>query len=412
MRRGSQPMHAPISATERSTIAQIGGRNAPIGALRAFVTLLVIAHHTVLAYTPNPPPIGDFSQAPYLWQAFPVRDPQKFELFGLLTLINDLFFMSLMFFISGLFVADGLRAKGNGGLLSGRAARLGVPFVLAAGLLAPLAYFPAWLQAGGDVSIAGFASAWLDLPSWPSGPAWFLWVLLAFGAIVTLLNLIAPGVIDALGRLVRGADRKPGLFFLGLVIASAVAYIPMSATFTFMHWTQLGPFTVQTSRVVHYFVYFLAGVAVGAAGVGQGLTDSEGKLAKRWWAWQAAPILPVVGVIAVIIMAFSPKPPPRVALDIGGGVMFALACATLSFAALATFLRFVKKTGPVAASLQANAYGMYLTHYVFTTWLAWLLLPQAWGGLAKGAAVFVGATLLSWILTMALRRLPLLGRIL
>lgn len=111
-------------------------------------------------------------------------------------------------------------------------------------------------------------------------------------------------------------------------------------------------------------------------------------------------------------MAFSPKPPPRVALDIGGGVMFALACATLSFAALATFLRFVKKTGPVAASLQANAYGMYLTHYVFTTWLAWLLLPQAWGGLAKGAAVFVGATLLSWILTMALRRLPLLGRIL
>ncbi|AZS21996.1 MULTISPECIES: acyltransferase [unclassified Caulobacter] len=405
-------MHAPLSVTERSTMAQLGGRNAPIGALRAFVTLLVIAHHTVLAYTPNPPPIADFGQAPYLWMAFPVRDPQKFELFGLLTLVNDLFFMSLMFFISGLFVADGLRAKGSGGFLGGRALRLGVPFVLAAGLLAPLAYFPAWLQAGGDVSVAAFASAWFDLPVWPSGPAWFLWVLLAFGAVATAINLIAPGAIESLGRLARGADRKPGLFFLGLVIASAVAYIPMSATFTFMHWTQVGPFTVQTSRVLHYFVYFLAGVAVGAAGVGQGLTNAEGKLAKRWWAWQAAPILPVVGVIAVIIMAFSPKPPPRLALDIGGGVMFALACATLSFAALATFLRFVKKTGPIGASLQANAYGMYLTHYVFTAWLAWLFLPQAWGGLAKGVAVFVGATVLSWILTMALRRLPLLGRIL
>ena len=45
-------------------------------------------------------------------------------------------------------------------------------------------------------------------------------------------------------------------------------------------------------------------------------------------------------------------------------------------------------------------------------WLAWLLLPQAWGGLAKGVAVFGGAVVLSWILTMALRRLPLLGRIL
>jgi hypothetical protein len=372
----------------------------------------VIAHHTVLAYTPNPPPIADFGQAPYLWMAFPVRDPQKFELFGLLTLVNDLFFMSLMFFISGLFVADGLRAKGSGRYLSGRAVRLGVPFVLAAGLLAPLAYFPAWLQAGGDGSVAAFASAWFDLPVWPSGPAWFLWVLLAFGAVATAINLIAPGAVESLGRLARAADRKPGLFFLGLVVASAAAYIPMSATFTFMHWTQVGPFTVQTSRVLHYFVYFLAGVAVGAAGVGKGLTDPDGKLAKRWWAWQLAPILPVVGVIAVVIMAFSPKPPPRAALDIGGGVMFALACATLSFAALATFLRFVKKTGPVGASLQANAYGMYLTHYVFTAWLAWLFLPQQWGGLAKGAAVFVGATLLSWILTMALRRLPLLGRIL
>lgn len=405
-------MHAPLSASDRSTVAQLNGRNAPIGALRAFVTLLVIAHHTVLAYTPNPPPIADFGQAPYLWMAFPVRDPQKFELFGLLTLVNDLFFMSLMFFISGLFVADGLRAKGSGRYLSGRAVRLGVPFVLAAGLLAPLAYFPAWLQAGGGGSVAAFARAWFDLPVWPSGPAWFLWVLLAFGAVATAINLIAPGAVESLGRLARAADRKPGLFFLGLVVASAAAYIPMSATFTFMHWTQVGPFTVQTSRVLHYFVYFMAGVAVGAAGVGKGLTDPDGKLAKRWWAWQLAPILPVVGVIAVVIMAFSPKPPPRAALDVGGGVMFALASASLSFAALATFLRFVKKTGPVGASLQANAYGMYLTHYVFTAWLAWLFLPQHWGGLAKGAAVFVGATLLSWILTMALRRLPLLGRIL
>ena len=405
-------MHAPFSVTERSTIAQIGGLNAPIGALRAFITLLVIAHHTVLAYTPNSPPIADFGQAPYLWQAFPVRDPQKFELFGLLTLINDLFFMSLMFFISGLFVADGLRAKGNGGFLSGRAARLGAPFILAAGVLAPMAYFPAWLQSGEGPSVSGFAQAWLNLPSWPSGPAWFLWVLLAFGAVVTLLNVVAPGAIDALGRLVRGADRRPGLFFLGLVVASAVAYIPMSATFTFMHWTQLGPFTVQTSRVVHYFVYFLAGVAVGAAGVGRGLSDPDGQLARRWWAWQAAPLLPVAGVIAVVILAFSPKPPPRVAMDIGGGIMFALACAALSFAALATFLRFVRKTGPIGKSLQANAYGMYLTHYVFTAWLAWMLLPQAWGGLVKGVAVFAGATLLSWLLTMALRRLPLLGRIL
>ncbi len=405
-------MHAPLSAAERSTVVQIGGRNAPIGALRAFVTLLVIAHHTVLAYTPQPPPLAGFNTRPFLWMAFPVQDPQKFAGFGLLTMVNDLFFMSLMFFISGLFVADGLRAKGAGGFLGGRALRLGVPFALGVGLLAPLGYFPAWLQAGGGFSLPAFANAWTHLPFWPSGPAWFLWVLLAFGAIVSVLSVLFPGAIDGLGRLAQGAERKPARFFWGLVAASALAYIPMSATFGFMSWTQVGPFMVQTSRVAHYFVWFLAGVSVGAVGVGQGLTDPEGKLARRWWAWLAAPLLPIGGVMAVFVMAFSPHPPPKLFLDVFGGVMFALSCATLSFSALATFLRFVRKTGRLGKSLQANAYGMYLTHYVFTAWLAWMLLPQSWGGLAKGCIVFGGAVVLSWLTTMALRRTPLLGRIL
>jgi len=405
-------MHAPLSAIERSTAARIDGRNAPIGALRAFITLLVIAHHTALAYHPYAPPPKAFDAQPILWTVFPVVDPQKFGGFGLFTMVNDMFFMSLMFFISGLFVAGGLRAKGAGGFLRGRALRLGIPFVIGAGLLAPLAYFPAWLQSGGGPSPAAFAGAWTHLPFWPSGPAWFLWVLLAFGAIVCGMYAVTPSVIDGLGGLARGAERKPGRFFWGLVAASLLFYLPAAMTTPFGHWTTIGPFLFQTARIGHYFIYFLAGAAVGAVGVGQGLSDPEGKLAKHWPLWLLAPVLPIVGGVAAMIMAFSPNPPPRVLLDVFGGVMFALACATLSFAALAVFLRFVRRTGALAASLQANAYGMYLVHYVFTSWLAWMLLPQPWGGLAKGVAVFVGATAFSWLTTLVLRRMPLLGRIL
>jgi hypothetical protein len=405
-------MHAPLSATDRSTAVQIGGRNAPIGALRAFITLLVIAHHAVLTYHPYAPPPKAFGAQPILWTAFPVVDPQKFGGFGILTLVNDLFFMSLMFFISGLFVADGLRAKGDGGFLKSRALRLGVPFVFGAGLLAPLAYSPAWLQSGGAPSFSAFAEAWSHLPFWPSGPAWFLWVLLVFGILVTAAHIAFPGVLDVLARLGKGAEQKPARFFWGLVAVSLAAYLPLAMTTPFGHWTMIGPFVFQTARIGHYFVYFLAGIAVGAAGVGQGLTDPQGKLAKRWWLWHLAPVLPIIAVVATMIMAFSPKPPPRVFLDIFGGASFALGCAALSFAALATCLRFVRKTGPIAASLQANAYGMYLTHYVFTAWLGWMLLPQQWGGLVKGCVAFGGAVVLSWLTTMVLRRMPLLGRIL
>jgi hypothetical protein len=405
-------MHAPLGTSEKATAAATDGRNAPIGALRAFVTLLVIFHHTAMTYHPYAPAPKAFDAQPILWTAFPVVDPQRVGAFGILTLVNDMFFMSLMFLISGLFVAGGLRSKGVGGFLKSRALRLGVPFVVSAALLAPLAYYPAWLQSGGAPSLAAFAQAWTRLPFWPAGPAWFLWVLLAFGTIAAGAYAVAPGLLDRLARLGEGAERKPARFFWGLVLISVLAYLPLVMTTPFGHWTMIGPFTMQTARIGHYLVYFLAGIAVGAAGVGRGLTDPDGKLAKRWWAWQLAPILPIVGGVATLIVAFSPSPPPRPILDVFGGTMFALACAALSMACLAVFLRFVRRTGPIGASLQANAYGMYLLHYVFTSWLAWMLLPQQWGGLAKGAAVFAGATALSWLSTLVLRRMPLLGRIL
>ena len=404
-------MHAPLKSLETSAAAE--ARNAPIGAVRAFLTLLVIAHHAVLTYHPYaPPPKAGFATPPILWTAFPVVDPQKFGGFGLLTIVNDLFFMSLMFLVSGLFVAGSLRAKGAGGFLKSRALRLGVPFVIGAGLLAPLAYYPAWLQSGGAPSLAAYVQAWTTLPFWPSGPAWFLWVLLAFGAIAAMLDGLFPRLIPALGRWTQGAARRPGRAFLLLVAASTLAYLPLNMVLPFGHWTLVGPFLVQTGRVGHYLVYFLAGLAFGAAGVGQGLTDPQGALARRWWAWQILPFPAVIAAIATFILAFSPQPPPKPVLDVVGGLAFVLACASLSFAVLAVFLRFVRKTGPLGRSLQVNAYGMYLTHYVFTAWLGWLMLPQAWGGLAKGLVAFGGAVALSWLLTMAVRRMPLLGRIL
>ncbi len=409
-------MHAPLKSIE--TPAQTGAqadasaRNAPIGAVRAFLTLLVVAHHAALTYHPYAPVPKAFAAPPILWTAFPVVDPQKFGGFALLTLVNDLFFMSLMFLVSGLFVAGSLRAKGAGGFLRGRALRLGLPFVVGAGLLAPLAYYPAWLQSSGAPSLAAYAKAWTSLPFWPSGPAWFLWVLLAFAAVAAALDRLFPALIPALGRWTGGAAQRPGRAFLLLVAFSALAYVPLNMVLPFGHWTLKGPFLIQTGRAAHYLVYFLAGLAFGAAGVGQGLTDPHGALARRWWAWQILPVPAVIAAVAVFILAFSPNPPPKPVLDVVGGLAFVIACASLSFAVLAVFLRFVRKTGPVGASLQANAYGVYLTHYVFTAWLSWLLLPQAWGGLVKGAAVFAGAVALSWLATMALRRMPLLGRIL
>jgi hypothetical protein len=116
--------------------------NVAIGYLRAFVTVLVVAHHAALAYHPfAPAPIASLIAEPRLWQAFPVVDAQRWSGFSLLVGFNDTFFMSLMFFLSGLFVWKSLQRKGSGAFLRNRTLRLGLPFVVVAAFVAPLAYY-------------------------------------------------------------------------------------------------------------------------------------------------------------------------------------------------------------------------------------------------------------------------------
>src|SRR5262249_33303187 len=144
----------------------------------------------------------------------------------------------------------------------------GVPFVLAALLLGPVAYYPAYLRSTAEPSIADFAHVWLSLGMWPAGPPWFLWVLLLFDLVASAIFALVPGAPAALARAARG---DPAQFFRRLVVASALAYVPLSLAIDPGSWSTLGPFTVQTSRVLLYLVYFLAGAGIGIVGIEQGL---------------------------------------------------------------------------------------------------------------------------------------------
>ncbi|HYL72830.1 MAG TPA: hypothetical protein VEU96_01440, partial [Bryobacteraceae bacterium] len=78
---------------------------------------------------------------------------------------------------------------------------------------------------------------------------------------------------------------------------------------------------------------------------------------------------------------------------------------------LALFTRFAKARVKVWDSLTANAFGMYLIHYAFVSWLQLALLRTNLPAIAKGSLVFLGTTLLSWGATAALRRIPAVARV-
>jgi peptidoglycan/LPS O-acetylase OafA/YrhL len=375
-------------------------RNASLSYLRAFVTLLVVAHHSVLAYHPFAPPIPhDLTAQPPWWQAFPVVDPARWAGFSLLVGLNDIFFMSLMFFLSGLFVWPSLKRRAAPAFLKHRLLRLGLPFAVSIAVLAPLAYYATYRLTGADPSLPAFARTWISLKNWPGGPAWFIWLLLAFDCVAAVLFLVVPRAVETVARFWSKAGERPVLFYFPLVTLSAALYVAMVHAYGADGWSSFGPFAFQTSRLFHYMLYFLTGVCVGAVSTSDGLLAPRGRLARRWLLWGVVMLVVYVGEIAVFLSG------QYLAAEIG----FALSCAASSFFLIAIFLRFDFGRGAVARrlwdSLSDNAYGIYLVHYVFAIWLQYALLKLLLPGAAKGLMVFAGAVALSWLSVAAMRRI-------
>jgi len=375
--------------------------------LRAFVILLVIAFHSVLAYLgsqPTSPP--QFDSPPYWWRAIPIIDPARWFGFDLFSALTYLYLMQLMFFLSGLFVWSSLLRKGPRIFLRDRLLRLGVPFLLGVLLLMPVAIYPVYRFTAADPSLSAFWAHWTALPFWPCGPLWFLWCLLALDGAAAVLCWLAPGLSKSLKSISAGAGEYPGRYFVALASVSAVVYIPSAAAFEPWEWVQFGPFAFQPSFALLYAVYFFAGVGVGASGLEQGLLRSEGILPRRWPLWAGGTLAAFLLWIIPTALSVQGQGTSLPGLPIVAGLGLALCSASACLGWMAVTLRFAARRWPLIDSLSENAYGIYLVHYLFITWLQYLLLRVASFAFAKAMIVFTGTLMLSWATAMAIRRVP------
>jgi len=60
--------------------------------------------------------------------------------------------------------------------------------------------------------------------------------------------------------------------------------------------------------------------------------------------------------------------------------------------------------------MRPSVYGIYLLHYVFIVWLQYAVYDQSFPAGVKFAIVFAGTLSLSWSLTLLLRRITDVAR--
>jgi len=368
---------------------------------RTFITLLVVLHHSVVNYTH----FGNGDKARWLG-------------FDLVVLFNDSFFMACMFLISGLFVRESLARRGPANFIANRAWRLGVPYLVSIFVLMPLAYYPTFLRyhMPGTTDFNFFHFWWrvFTVGPWPSGPAWFIWVLLAFDAVMALLWKIAPGAIEGLGKTVYRLRYRPGFALVGFLVFSVIVYVPMRLWVGDAAWFEPDgfPLPIQTSRILLYSGYFLAGVGIGAMDLRVGIFAENGELAARWKTWLAVALV-FYGAILLLVYAHhnwvADFDSPPLSWRTAYGLAFALFSGAMAFAEPALFLRFAKTPLRLLDAMRPSAYGIFLTHYIFIIWLQYAVYDPDWSPFVKFAIVFLGTLAGSWATVILLRRIPAVG---
>lgn len=380
--------------------------------LRAFVTLLVVAHHAALAY----PTFAHFNPTHYIWSTAPIVDDSRWA--GMDTFIgfNDLFFMPLMFFISGLFVYRGLRKKGPKPYLADRFVRLGVPFIIAEVLLIPIAYLPSFYEVTGSTRFLPFVTDYIINQQWPVGPPWFIWLLLAFDGVAVVFFRSRPAVFPAVGRWLANLSKHPVRFGATIYGLVALSLIPLSLWVGQYTWVgNWGPFDFQLNRLFFYLFFFLLGGCLGATDWQNYLFKEDKLLGKSWGFWLG---LSVAGYgLVVFESGFGAAQVKQGTMTPTEGaflydLVFVASCLASMSACLSFFKQKIHRPRNFWNSLSANAYGIYVVHYGFVTWLQFALLSVDWPVPAKFVFVFLGAISLSWLSSYLARRNSLVAQVL
>ncbi len=391
----------------KSTTGAPPNRNLWIDYLRSFLTVLVVAHHSSLAYTT----FAYFDNKTYINSTNPIVDNSRWIGMDIFENFNDIFFMPLMFFISGLFVYRGIVKKGSQTFFAERFKRLGIPFIVGVSIIIPIAYLPSFHLSNSSFNISLFINDYLINQQFPVGPPWFIWVLLFFNAVAVI---IPSKFYVSLSKSITQLAKNPLRFFIIFFVVASLAFIPISLWVGQYKWTGFGPFDFQVNRVFLYFIFFIFGTSIGSSNWENIFFTNNKFLNKSWQFWLTICLFSYLLVELFNYNVWNIVREGKLGVNSAWLVfdlVFVASCISSSFAFISIFKQNIQKESSLWTNLSANAFGIYLLHYIFITWLQFAFLNVSLPVLIKFLIVFFVTLTASWTIVNFVRKFNAVNQI-
>ncbi|MBL9168103.1 MAG: acyltransferase [Verrucomicrobiales bacterium] len=352
--------------------------------LRIVLTLLVILHHTAIAYG---------GSGGWYWREQP-NGSQPLLLF--FNAINQSHFMGFFFLLAGYFTPSSLDRKGASRFIQDRLLRLGVPLLIYFFILSPLTIALARTSRGEP-----FWSGWwarFTGGSFGPGPLWFAQSLLIFSAGYLAWRRLRAHRSDAGPELPRFRTLAVTAVTLGLLSFAVRLVLPVGKE---VGWMQLGYFPC-------YVYLFAAGCAAERSKLLERITFEQA----RPWLWVTLAAL--VSLPAVILTRQG-----KGAFEGGwswNAFFYALWDPFMAWGIILGSLwaaqRYWSAPSRLTSWLAQQAYPAFIIHPPVIVGLS--LLAARWNEhpMLKFVVVGAGASLLSFVIGASLRRLPGAGRVL
>ncbi|SEK33283.1 Acyltransferase family protein [Chitinophaga rupis] len=272
-----------------------------------------------------------------------------------------------------------------------------------------IAYYPAYYVAHGQHDLKAYVVDYFTTEGWPVGPPWFIWELFFFNIVIALLFPFLKNGLYKLSNKLASLKNKAVILFLIWLLLTWILYVPLAFLFGPYSWTGFGPFDFQKSRVLLYGGYFIFGALAGNAGI---FTDDT-SFVRKWPLWIILCLLTyaVLTIIPPLLRSMvAAHTLPEVAAWLIYFTLYVASCTLSCIAFLTIFKACIHRSRSWWNSLSANAYGIYLVHYILIVWCQYFLLNNQLPAFIKFVITFGVALSGSWLLVSLLRKQSLIKK--